>query len=344
MSNDFAAENALIDQLVTARFRTEDPRTPPAYRNGRPQERMDSPVYRCCLEALCRSRDVRSALEIGVKQGASVGVILANTTNLEVLVLCDFWTINAKKQHELRMVEEVLERWAHRHPKLRVIFKDGSSTRTLAEIDEQFDLIGIDGSHRRDVFRQDLLRALQLCNTGGAVVVDDLVLHDDCKLDQELMAVLHRDPTGPLLQYRDVTHWPGGAVVLPGGSASTVQIAVSSAIALGVDEDEAVRRAQLDRYGDEALASALLGYVDVQDWQAVAVLLPELMKRRSEVVDEALFATLVRGSLEIDNSSIKAHLVARGFQEMDGRPLESIDAVDGLLWRGPDRVYEPSGC
>lgn len=299
-----------------------------------PFERMDSPVYRCCLEALCRSGPVESFLEVGVKRGASLEVVMRNTTGLRRVVLCDFWTINAKKREELAAVKLTVARYAERHPDLEVLFMDGSSLRTLQGVEGHFDLVGIDGSHRRDVFRHDLLRALEMVGCEGHIVIDDLVLHEDHKIDAELLRVCRERLRDVTIHFRDITHWPGAAILGLQRSGGRLKSAVATAIA---SAGAGAARWQLPDVSDREIVDALDAYRETQDWQAVDMVLSLAVARRSAEVDAALKRLLARESLEIDNERIREHLIAGAASEADRQELRAMAAINGLDWVGGER-------
>ncbi|CAG9000340.1 MAG: hypothetical protein CENE_02335 [Candidatus Celerinatantimonas neptuna] len=55
----------LLDKLVYNKFKFQDPRMPNYIKQyNLLEKRMDSPVYRCALESICKNTTVTSFLEI----------------------------------------------------------------------------------------------------------------------------------------------------------------------------------------------------------------------------------------------------------------------------------------
>ena len=322
----------LLTSLIAKRFETQDPRMPQHLQtDGVPFARMDSPVYRCCLQALCEAHPVRSFLEIGVKRGASLEVVLKHAPNLKRVVLCDFWTINDKKREELRIVEALIAE--HAPPGVEVLFLDGSTLQTLKALTGSFDLIGVDGSHRRDVFRADLLRALELVAPDGHIVLDDLVLHEDHKIDDELMRLCRERSREMSIRFRDISHWPGGAIVARRGEHSSLRALVADCIASGATLESTT----LQTVSDVEVVDALNFYREQQDWQAVDALLEVAFSLASPDVVTALRQILERQSLEIDNERIRNHLARTLTSPTARQEVLAVEALNGLQWSGPTR-------
>ncbi|MET7369757.1 class I SAM-dependent methyltransferase [Streptomyces sp. NPDC005566] len=189
----------------------QDPRAPIAlHRPDLPFKKLDSPYYRIALRRVAAATRPRSYLEIGVKEGGSLAVVLDASGAVDRLVLCDFFTINEKKQGHRDRAETEISRRGFAGS---VSWLDGSSTATVPTLTESFDLIGVDGSHRRSILAQDLRNVFPLLDIGGHIVVDDLSLFEDHRLAQvfDEFADTHKDQC--TVVYRTTAAWPGVGVI-----------------------------------------------------------------------------------------------------------------------------------
>jgi predicted O-methyltransferase YrrM len=194
-----------------AAITTQDPRAPLSARQpDRPLRRMDSPLYRIALRRIAEATQPRRYLEIGVKEGGSLAVVLSASQQLERVVLCDFFTINEKKKAHRETAVAEIERSGFNG---EVAWLDGSSTVTVPSISETFHLIGVDGSHRRTVLEADLRNVSALAEPGGHIVVDDLTLFEDRRLELVFdgFAEEHHDTWE--VAYKNTAHWPGVGVL-----------------------------------------------------------------------------------------------------------------------------------
>jgi predicted O-methyltransferase YrrM len=171
---------------------------------------MDSPLYRIALRRIAEATQPRRYLEIGIKEGGSLAVVLSASQQLERVVLCDFFTINEKKKAHREAATAEIERNGFNG---EVAWLDGSSTVTVPSISETFHLIGVDGSHRRTVLEADLRNVSALAEPGGHVVVDDLTLFEDRRLELVFdgFAEEHHDTWE--VAYKNTAHWPGVGVL-----------------------------------------------------------------------------------------------------------------------------------
>jgi len=188
---------------------TQDPRAP-IQLPGRALRRMDSPLHRIALRRVAEATQPRKYLEIGVKEGGSLAVVLRASKRLERLVLCDFFTINEKKRAHRAAAAAEIEASGFRG---EVVWLDGSSTVTVPTISEMFELVGVDGSHRRSICAADLRNVAPLVKPGGHVVVDDLSLFEDRRLELvfDAFAGEHRDDWR--IVYKNTAHWPGVGIL-----------------------------------------------------------------------------------------------------------------------------------
>lgn len=201
---------AAIEQDVAA-IKTQDPRVPPTLRRpGVPMARMDSPLYRIALRRVAEVTQPYEYLEIGVKQGGSLAVVLRASERLERLTLCDFFTINEKKRAHRAAAAAEIKKSGFRG---EVVWLDGSSTVTVPTIVETFELVGVDGSHRRSTCEADLRNVAPLVKPGGHIVVDDLSLFEDKRLELVFDAFAAERPDTWEVVYKNTAHWPGVGVL-----------------------------------------------------------------------------------------------------------------------------------
>ncbi|WP_328332169.1 MULTISPECIES: class I SAM-dependent methyltransferase [unclassified Streptomyces] len=199
-----------IDDEIAA-IGAQDPRAPLAYQKpGLPFKKLDSPYYRMALRRVARAAQPRSYLEIGVKEGGSLSVVLEASRELDRLVLCDFFTVNEKKRAHQDSAATVL---AERGFTGKTTWLDGSSTVTVPTLTEMFDLIGVDGSHRRSICATDLRNAFPLLKPGGHMVVDDLSLFEDNRLSEVFDAFAAEYADTCAVVYKNTAAWPGVGVL-----------------------------------------------------------------------------------------------------------------------------------
>jgi cephalosporin hydroxylase len=201
---------ASIERDIAA-ITTQDPRIPPTLRrSGVPLQRMDSPLYRIALRRIAEATQPHEYLEIGVKEGGSLAVVLAASERLERITLCDFFTVNEKKRRHREAAATKLEMCGFRG---EVTWLDGSSTVTVPTISDAFALVGIDGSHRRSICEADLRNVAPLVKPGGYIVVDDLSLFEDCRLETVFDAFVAERYDQWEVAYKNTAFWPGAGVL-----------------------------------------------------------------------------------------------------------------------------------
>lgn len=203
----------MVDEIEAeiGRIDGQDPRTPVKWRRpGQPFRRMDSPLYRIALRHAARAGQPSAYLEIGVKEGHSAAIVVEESKSLERLILCDFFTINEKKRgHQRKAAEMIRERGFAGE----VEWLDGSSTLTVPTVQGSFGLVGVDGSHRRSICEADLHNVRDLVEPGGHVVVDDLTLFDDHRLEQVFDEFARANAREWSVAYKNTTFWPGVGVL-----------------------------------------------------------------------------------------------------------------------------------
>ncbi|MGK4585452.1 class I SAM-dependent methyltransferase [Kitasatospora sp. HPMI-4] len=189
----------------------QDPRAPiHLHRADLPFKKLDSPWYRIALRRVAAAAQPRSYLEIGVKEGGSLAVVLDASAALERITLCDFFTVNEKKRGHRDVAAAQL---TSRGFAGQVTWIDGSSTVTVPTIIESFDLVGVDGSHRRAICAADLRNVLPRVTVGGHIVVDDLSLYEDHRLAQVFDEFAAEFADQVSVVYRTTEAWPGVGVL-----------------------------------------------------------------------------------------------------------------------------------
>jgi predicted O-methyltransferase YrrM len=189
----------------------QDPRAPASlHRSDLPFRKLDSPYYRMALRRVAAATQPTSYLEIGVKEGGSLAVVLDASRALKRITLCDFFSVNEKKRGHRAVAEQQLTRRGFAGD---VRWLDGSSTITVPTITESFDLVGVDGSHRRSMLATDLRNVFPLMVPGSHVVVDDLSLFEDHRLAQVFDEFVAEHATECEVTYRNTRAWPGVGVI-----------------------------------------------------------------------------------------------------------------------------------
>ena len=243
--------------------------------------------------------------------------VMQSAPSLERVVLCDFWSINEKKRAEREQVEAVIRGAGFRG---RVEFVDGSSLVRLPDVRGSFDLVGVDGSHRRQAARDDMRAAFRLLSDTGCMVVDDLVLHgDNLAVVFDDFCADHRETCR--LLYRNAADWPGVGVVAkaePSREVRTPEQEFLEALDATIDgrasTGEFVIRVR-DQPGASALALRELERTyTVQDWDRVEVLLELVLRTPSPAYVPVLNELLDRQCLEIDNVLLVEAITACGDQ------------------------------
>jgi len=131
-------------------------------------------ALRECISKVCR--EAKDYLEVGVQEGNSLRVVLAEAAALESVTLVDTWggqyggTARGSHHHIERLVSEVGFSG-------RVTFRDGNSHVILPQLIAEgasFDLVTIDGDHSEAGGAQDLRDGWKLVRPGGWLVFDDI--------------------------------------------------------------------------------------------------------------------------------------------------------------------------
>jgi hypothetical protein len=131
-------------------------------------------ALRDCLSKVCG--EAKDYLEVGVQEGNSLRVVLAEAAALESVTLVDTWggqyggTARGGHEHIERLVAEV--GFAG-----RVTFLDGDSHVILPAMivgKVSFDLVTIDGDHSEAGGAEDLRDGWKLVRPGGWLVFDDI--------------------------------------------------------------------------------------------------------------------------------------------------------------------------
>jgi predicted O-methyltransferase YrrM len=119
----------------------------------------------------------RRYLEIGVRRGRSMAMVLANCPDVEAVGF-DMWMENYAGM-ENPGADFVKEEMKKVSPLARVKLIDGDSHRTVPEFlkanpETMFDLITVDGDHSEKGALQDLRDVLPRLSMGGVIVFDDI--------------------------------------------------------------------------------------------------------------------------------------------------------------------------
>lgn len=128
---------------------------------------------RSFLASHCRAFSPARYLEIGTQEGGSLRVVVEHSHGLARIVCCDTWggewggTSRGSHEHIDAMLASMLYDGD-------VAYLDGDSKTTIPTLDEQFDLILVDGDHSAEGARADLDNVLPLLAKGGCLVFHDI--------------------------------------------------------------------------------------------------------------------------------------------------------------------------
>ena len=158
-------------------------------------DKKDQPIY-IMLRDLASTNRPKSYLEIGVRDGDSLLAVLA-ACSVKRLVLCDTWgdlyggTARGGPGHITKLM------MGYSVP-VDIQYLNGDSKELVPDLDEEFDLITVDGDHSFLGCLTDMENSWKLLAVGGSMVVDDLMhpahlyiedcvrgfvkAHADCKL------------------------------------------------------------------------------------------------------------------------------------------------------------------
>lgn len=159
----------------------------------------EQPIYKV-LRDLVDLYKPKSYLEIGVQEGDSLVAVLSAGT-IEKLVLCDTWggeyggTDRGDHEHIVDILS-IFPNWGS------CDFLDGDSKELIpslnGQLDEQFDLITVDGDHSILGCLTDMENAWPLLKPGGNMVIDDLKHPAHLYIDNLIFAFLKAHLDGAL--------------------------------------------------------------------------------------------------------------------------------------------------
>lgn len=158
---------------------------------------------------------VRTYLEIGVRRGRSVGIVVDRAPAVDVYGF-DLWVPDyaGMANPGASFVHDEMARLDHQG-KLDLISGDSRTTlpRFLSEhADLSFDLITIDGDHSEEGARADLLNALPRLRQGGVMVMDDVAHPQHRYLKDCWVECVASDPRFDTAMYTDLGYGVAFAV------------------------------------------------------------------------------------------------------------------------------------
>lgn len=116
---------------------------------------------------------VRSYLEIGCREGDSLREVVAHSKVLTRVVVCDEWGAcyggTGRGGHD--HIDGLLNRLGYTGERL---FLDGNSRQLVPTLQEQFDLVLVDGDHSCEGAVADLTNCWKLVHPGGQLVFHDI--------------------------------------------------------------------------------------------------------------------------------------------------------------------------
>lgn len=114
----------------------------------------------------------QSYLEIGVREGDSLRAVLDGYFPFKI-TLCDTWgsSFGGSGRGDHKHIEKLLEEEQYN---FLVKFLDGDSKYMIPTLNEEFDLILVDGDHSYKGAYRDLKQTWRLLKKGGLLVFDDV--------------------------------------------------------------------------------------------------------------------------------------------------------------------------
>lgn len=119
----------------------------------------------------------KSYMEIGVREGLSLSVVLNSCSFLEKLLLCDTWGSEAggtgRGNHD--HIDTILKAY----PKVKTKYLDGLSQSTVPKYHKEnpidlYEMILVDGDHAEKQADKDIRNAWEMLSDGGIMIVDDI--------------------------------------------------------------------------------------------------------------------------------------------------------------------------
>ena len=133
------------------------------------------------LYAICNLAKIENYLEIGVRRGRSMSIVVSQSKNVNIYGF-DMWIKNyvgAENPGQALVVQEIKKN-GHTG---QINFIDGDSKKTIPKFfsenpDLYFDLITVDGDHSLSGAKKDLRNVKDRLKIGGILVFDDISSHE----------------------------------------------------------------------------------------------------------------------------------------------------------------------
>jgi len=130
------------------------------------------------LLAIFNSKKIDTALEIGSWLGLSSSFIAKNVS--DKLYCIDPWDLQEEQaqhvswaEHGPTLYNQFLSNMIHLGLTEKVVPLRGFSDQVLPRLDIKFDLVFIDGSHKYENVKKDILNSSKLLKDGGIICGDD---------------------------------------------------------------------------------------------------------------------------------------------------------------------------
>ena len=136
------------------------------------------------LSNLVLNKNVRNIMEIGFNSGFSTLLFLMSNPHLKITCF-DL----GEHKYTIPCYEKLRETFGS-----RINLITGDSTTTLQNINEQFDLIHIDGGHSTEVAESDIINSYRLSKKGTIFIMDDYDFHNLHNLWDKYIKIYNLQP------------------------------------------------------------------------------------------------------------------------------------------------------
>lgn len=136
-------------------------------------EFQEHPTLYITLQDICAQLNPESYLEVGTREGCSLQTVVQYSPRLSKIVCCDTWESenygSGRGSHS--HISVLLDQLGYTGIRS---FLDGDSTVLLPWLNEQFDLILIDGNHTDTYAERDAREGWRLLKPSGVLIMDDI--------------------------------------------------------------------------------------------------------------------------------------------------------------------------
>lgn len=148
----------------------------------------DCPCQQMILKALCTGGAVKNVMEIGFNAGHSADLFLSSNEIIEMVSfdIGHYDYVNTGKEY-------IDKTYPDRHTLIL-----GDSLNTVPQHNKKYDLIFIDGCHKFNNVRNDILNCRKLAHPETIVIIDDTITNGDWIKNYNI---------GPNLAWKGAVEW-----------------------------------------------------------------------------------------------------------------------------------------